>query len=177
MMNVKIAPALIACCIVAAGCGKARPAASPAPLKNEPNGFGGIAWGTEASLLPPGMEEDRMSGFMQQTAGIRLFRKAKEDVDLGGATPSKVQYGFYKGRFYLAMVEFRGGADFDKIAGVLGERHGPGLRVEEGKAVSWIGRKVDILLLRKGVLICVYKPISEEKERDDGEKAERLIKG
>jgi len=175
-MRTGILAAVIACGIIAAGCGKTGPQKPPAPLKNEPDGFGGLAWGTEVGKLPAGMAEDRMSDFMHQTAGMRLYRKLKEDAGLGGAVLSKVQYGFYKGRFYLVKVEFRGAGNLDKINKALSEKHGTGVEEKREGAVGWIGEKVDILLMKKGMLMYVYKPIDQEKIKEDKEKRARVMK-
>ncbi|MEI6634689.1 MAG: hypothetical protein WCP22_12860 [Chlamydiota bacterium] len=175
-MRAGILAAVIACGMIAAGCGKTGPQKHPAPLKNEPDGFGGLAWGTEVGKLPAGMAEDRMSDFMHQTAGMRLYRKLKEDADLGGAALSKVQYGFYKGRFYLVMVEFRGAGNFDRINRALSEKHGAGAEEQRAGAVSWMGEKVDLLLMKNGRLMYVYKPIDAEKLKDDKDKIARVRK-
>lgn len=169
-MKTGIAAAVIVCCAIAAGCGQGAPRKPREPLKNEPAGFGGIAWGTEIGKLPPGMVEDRMSDFMHRTAGMRLYRKEKEDVDLGGALLSKVQYAFYKGRFYMAIVEFHGAGNFDRILASLSGKHGAGTRERREDAVGWTGEKVDILLTKRGMLMYVFIPIDAEKTRDERER-------
>jgi hypothetical protein len=160
--------------MLAAGCGKA--GFTPAPLKNEPDGFGGLAWGTEAAKLPAGIAEDRMSDFMHQTTGMRIYRKSREDADVGGAVLTKVQYAFYNGRFFMAVIEFRGTDGFDRIRRALSEKHGRGTEDAQAGAVSWVGEKVDILLMKKGTLMYVYKPIDLEKMRDEKEKRARVMK-
>lgn len=42
--------------------------------------------------------------------------------------------------------------------------------------MSWIGKRVDILLVKKGMLMYVYKPIDEEKLKDEKEKLARVRK-
>lgn len=170
--GIRAGTAVAVCAALAAGCGGA--GGRPSPLKNEPEGFGGLTWGIEAAKLPPGMSPDPMSDFIHRTTGMRLYRAQAEDAQLGGVPLARVRYAFYKGRFFMVLAEFRGPDAFERIGRALDERHGTGSRTPGPGGRSWIGERVDILLLERGRLAYVYKPIDAEKAKDEREKRARV---
>lgn len=75
------------------------------PETPEPEGFGGIRWGEEASgvagLSPKGVSDH-----------LVVYRKVPELTVFGGAALEQADYYFYFGKFMGAQVSFRGLANF-----------------------------------------------------------------
>lgn len=100
-----------------------------------PSGFGGIAWGTPLSRLT-GMTVADDSG------QVKYYRRAGDPPNLGGAALKRLSYGFYKEKFYSALIEFEGRGNFEKIKAHLLKTHGEAARVG-GEGTNYMWRTAD----------------------------------
>jgi len=84
------------------------PAGKPAPpavFAANPEGFGGIAWGTPAAELPQLTPADGA-----EAEGETLYVRQDEVTSLAGVPVERVEYRFRDGRFVRAVVYLGGGA-------------------------------------------------------------------
>lgn len=89
------------------------------PEPREPDGFGGVRWGEDAStvdgLSPKGT-----------TDHLVIYRRMPELTVFGGAAVDKVDYFFSFGKFMGAQVSFRGRVNFTLLKTYLISRYGTG---------------------------------------------------
>jgi LysM repeat protein len=80
-------------------------AADPA---KKPDGFRGVAWGTDVSTL-------KDMTLVETDGDFADYDRTGDKKDLGGMPVEMVTYGFYKGQFYHAAIAYAGGTGFDAI--------------------------------------------------------------
>jgi hypothetical protein len=99
-------------------------APSPA-FQNEPDGFGGITWGTEVSTLR-GMVYDSMYSW---AAGITSFYTRKGDIlSMGKAKLASIRYGFFEGKFSDVLIEVRKRGNWLALKTACFEKYGRGFK-------------------------------------------------
>jgi hypothetical protein len=129
-------------------------------------GFMGIAWAANIRELP----EMKLMG---EDGDQKFYTRDGEKFEIQGIVPDKVVYGFYKGRFYSAMVYFTSMKSFEKIRDSFGKEHGNPFRPDEsGRKFFWASNKINILLtyddnLNQGRISYFFQPIEAEIEQDE----------
>ena len=143
----------------------------PAQAYTPPTGFRGIPWGTDVSTL-----RDEMF-LVNENQVMSIYARYTEKYAVGEANLLRVQYCFYKGRFYAAFLEFEGHSNFLPLKEAMTAIHGPGLQSNRfvEKYIWGIQSRVTISLdyspaTTKGTLFFVYTPIADEQRADDRQK-------
>ena len=102
----------------------------------EPDGFAGIKWETEISTLPGMMyyRNDPSHG------GITFYVREGEPFKLGKGKVRLIQYGFWKGKFYVGMVTTQGLSNWDALKAAVFDQCGKGARPFINKEeYLWVG--------------------------------------
>ena len=141
-------------------------------FQNEPDGFRGIKWGTNISELSE-------MGLIEDDGESKFYVRKNDKMQIGDADLELIAYVFYKDRLYGVMVKYSSSLNFSKLKETLFQVYGSGRRpnpfMEE---YHWYGSSVLIGLdfneiWEKGSISYFYKPIVEEKEGDEKEKAKK----
>ena len=131
---------------------------------SEPDNFKNIKWGAQVGTIS-GLEQ------IAEEGDLRLFEKKDDDLKAGAVNLDKIIYGFYKGRFYTAMVYFPA-ASFDAmkeyLAGQFGQPQPLQPGGDKGKCL-WDGPNVTMFVVAdtgsgSGRLSYMYKPLQLESE-------------
>ncbi len=101
----------VACCVALAG------TALAADPEKKPDGFRGIAWGTEISGLKDMVLVEKDGDFAD-------YDRQNDKMDLGGMPVAVVTYGFYKDQFYHAAIGYEGTTGFDAVQEHLVAKYG-----------------------------------------------------
>ncbi len=113
------------------------------PSGSEPYGLGGISWGTDLSILQ-GMEHYRTD---KSHGGIEFYIRKGEALRIGGETFEKVQYGFWKGKFYVGMVRVNGQARWSSLKKAIFTHYGEGAKpFKNREEYLWTGEDVTMAL-------------------------------
>ena len=111
-------------------------------FKNEPDGFGGIKWGTDISTLS-GMK----CAINPLDSNINSCRKKKDKLQIGGAKLSIISYEFYKDKFSSVTIFTEGPVNFNAIKDVFFMKFGSGKQENEYiKRWYWTGDITNIVL-------------------------------
>jgi len=98
---------------------------SSSAFQNEPDGFGGIIWGTDISMLA-GMTYDSKYSW---AAGTTTFYTRKGDLlTLGEAKPVCIRYGFFNGKLSDVLIETRGRNNWLALKKACFEKFGQGFK-------------------------------------------------
>jgi hypothetical protein len=131
-------------------------------FQNEPEGFGGIKWGTNISevndllLVESGKDTD-------------YYCRKNDQMKIGDSNIDRMSYGFYKNRFYVVLVEYTGYLNFTKLKAILFGQYGKPERPNQlMEKYFWSGGTVDIFfdyndMLKNGNIYYVFRPIQQEK--------------
>ncbi len=110
---------------------------------SEPYGLGGIAWGTDLSILQ-GMEHYRSD---KSHGGIDFYIRKGEALRIGGETFERVQYGFWKGKFYVGMIRVDGQARWNTLKKAIFTHYGEGAKpFRNREEYLWTGEDVTMAL-------------------------------
>jgi hypothetical protein len=129
----------------------------------EPDEFRGVRWGTPLDQLP-GLHVLAEEGDYKFCEN-RYDKMAFEQVEV-----EKIVYGFYKNRFYNAMIYFRTSGKLAELKKALTRRHGDPIQPEQAEnKYFWNGHTVDILMTfdagsDAGRISYSFKPIQLESE-------------
>jgi hypothetical protein len=110
---------------------------------NEPEGYNGIKWETKLSNL------DRMKHFRTDPShgGIEFYIREGDTFTLENGKQKMVHYGFWKEKFYIAMVSTKGLGEWDALKQAVFKKFGEGakpfLNQEE---YLWVGKNVVMAL-------------------------------
>ncbi|MGA7579236.1 MAG: hypothetical protein ACLQUW_08975 [Desulfobaccales bacterium] len=89
----------------------------------EPDGFRGIKWGTDISILR-GME-------LVEDDGLDKFYKNKEDnMMIGAAQLSEIIYVFWDGKFASILIQTNGQKNYGHLKDACFEKFGKGMRTD-----------------------------------------------
>jgi hypothetical protein len=132
------------------------------PAAGEPDNFRGVKWGNNSSSL---------SGFSQiaQEGELTFFEKNSDPLQMEDVRLDQIIYGFYKGRFYTAMVYFPS-AGFAGMEKVMTRQLGtPSQPDKTPSKLIWDSPNVSVLLTSddndgSARLLYLYKPIQLEVE-------------
>jgi len=113
-------------------------------FQNEPDGFGGIAWGTNVSTLS-GMVYDSQYTW---TAGTTSFYRRKGDtLRFGEAQLLFLKYGFFEGKFSDVMIETRGRKNWVALKRVCFEKYAQGFKKNYYiESYRWSGKITSMVL-------------------------------
>jgi hypothetical protein len=134
-------------------------------FQNEPDGFRGIKWGTNISELP----DMRLA---EDTGEEKYYQRMNDKMQIGDSELERIVYGFYKNRFFVAIVTCRDHTNFLKLKETLFQLYGRGYSPNPAvEKYYWLGNSVDVILdfkdvSLKGLIWFSYKPILEEEQRD-----------
>jgi hypothetical protein len=99
-----------------------------APLPRPPwDGFRGIAWGTNVKDIQ-GMKLVRASRLL----GTAFYKRANDKLAMGRARLTKIEYGFYKDRFYHVWIDSASPADFEALKLAVFATYGKGHSLGSG---------------------------------------------
>jgi hypothetical protein len=137
---------------------------------DEPDGFRGIKWGTAISECPDMVRQAELKDTI-------LYHRANDKMVIGDAVVDQVLYGFYKGRFYYANINFSNLVNFKGVKDTLFQAYGDGAQSNPyiDKYV-WLGNSVKMILsysVGKGNIGMFYWPIVQEKNAADKEAARK----
>jgi len=104
---------------------------------SEPDGFGGIKWETELSTL------DGMIHYRRDPShgGIEFYTKERNTLKLGKGKFRTIQYGFWKGKFYVGMITTQGLSNWNALKEAVIDKYGEGARLFSNKEeFLWVGK-------------------------------------
>jgi hypothetical protein len=166
--------------------------------RSEPDGFGGIRWGTEISALGDmeKVEQDKSSN-----SDLAWYIRKNDVLAIGKAKLERIFYSFWMGSFEGVWIDFKGDENFKTLKKELLERFGKARESEEdlekmgkgarreplpadraGAFYAWWGEKTDIFLSysqdrHKGTLTMNSRKVREERRDYEKEKEkEKRIK-
>ena len=130
----------------------------PVQAYTPPSGFRGIAWGTLASTL----EADLV--LVDDSPDVKYYTRLSEKYTLGEATLDRITYGFFRGRFYTALIQFHGLSNFQTISEALRQTFGPATQPNRyiDRFVWGLNTSVVILADKAGVIF-QFGPIAQEE--------------
>jgi len=109
----------------------------------EPDGFRGIKWGTHISTLK-GMEYVRTD---PSFGGIKMYRRIGDVLQIGGAKLKKIEYCFWRGRFYSVFVYTSGDVNWLGLKEAVFEKFGKGYQPNEFiERYVWGGTRTGMML-------------------------------
>ena len=114
---------------------------------SEPDGFGGIKWGTEFSEVKSDMVELRsISDPAEPDVKIKVYYIKKADhLNMGEAQLDKIEYVFWQRKFAEVRITATGPENFDHLKKSLFEKYGTVDKPFQG-AYSWEGSVTRIAL-------------------------------
>jgi len=120
---------------------------SPFKANSEPDGFGGIKWGTEFSEVKSDMAESRsIANPTEPDVKIKIYYTRKGDnLKMGEAQLDKIEYGFWKGKFAEGYIASTGPENFNHLKKFLFEKYGTVDKSAQG-LYSWNGPVTRIAL-------------------------------
>lgn len=139
--------------VTAMGCASYTPAPVYTPNENcklvgfkpglEPGGVNGIKWETEVSTLK------EMKSYRKDSShgGIHFYLKAGDGYKLRNGKLIPIQYGFWRGKFYVGMVMTEQASDWGALKESVFEKFGMGAKPFSNKEeYLWIGRGATMAL-------------------------------
>lgn len=148
--------------VAAMGCARYTPASVYTPNENcklvgfkpglEPGGFNGIKWETEVSTLKD------MKSYRKELShgGIHFYLKVGDGYKLKNGKLIPIQYGFWREKFYVAIVMAEQASDWEALKESVFEKFGMGAKpFSNREEYLWIGKDATMALrydenLRKG---------------------------
>jgi hypothetical protein len=133
---------------------------------NEPDGFGGIKWGTKISTLK-GMSK---LGTDPSFGGIDIYIRKGEELKFGDAKLSGIQYGFWKGKFADVRITVKGKENWPVLKNAVFAKYGKGNQADPNvEKYAWFGTVSAIGLeymeaSQTGLLYIVSTEISKEQK-------------
>lgn len=128
----------------------------------EPDNFRGIKWGADSSSLSG---SNRIAG----EGHLAFYEKDNDSLQLEGIKLDQVIYGFYKNRFYTAMIYFQA-SEFSRMKEIMTAKLGePVMPDKTPSKLVWDGSTVTVLLTSAGDsnsarLAYLFKPLQLEIE-------------
>jgi len=119
------------------------PVSLPA-FQNEPDGFGGIAWGTNVLTLS-GMVYD--SQYTWAAGTTSFYRRKGDTLRFGEAQLLSLKYGFFKGNFTDVLIETRGRKNWVALKGACFEKYAQGFKENYYiESYRWSGKMTSMVL-------------------------------
>jgi hypothetical protein len=118
--------------------------ASSLSFQNEPDGFRGIAWGTDISTLS-GMVYDSQHTWAAGTTSF--FRKKGNDLSMGKTKLASIRYGFFEGKMSDVLIEARGRKNWLALKAACFEKYGQGFKENfYQENYRWSGKITSMIL-------------------------------
>ncbi len=130
--------------VVIFGCGQG--SISPYKANSEPDGFGGMMWGTQFSVVKSDMVELRSTNDPSEP-GVKIkiyYTKKGDNLKMGTVSLDRVEYVFWRGEFAEVRISSRGSENFDSLKQFLFEKYGTVSKFQG--AYSWEGSVTRISL-------------------------------
>jgi hypothetical protein len=115
----------------------------------EPQGFNGIKWETELSTL------DQMKPYRKDSShgGIDFYLRAGDGYKLKNGKLLPIQYGFWRGKFYVGLVMTEQDSDWGALKESVFEKFGGGAKpFTNQEEYLWIGKDATMALRFDGLL-------------------------
>ena len=131
-------------------------------FQNEPDGFRGIKWGTNIRELTDML-------VVESGKDTLYYARKTDNMKIGDADIGQISYGFYKNRFFVALVEYKGYVNSTKLKAILIGQYGkPEQPNQLMEKYFWSGQTVDIYfdyneMLKSGNIYYSFRPIQQEK--------------
>jgi hypothetical protein len=77
-------------------------AAAGGAFQGEPDGYGGLSWGTPLESLAGSME---YAGTLKEHPDTTVYRRAQDDLIFGRARLKTIEYGFTNGRLTVVTLK------------------------------------------------------------------------
>ena len=109
----------------------------------EPQGFNGIKWETQLSAL------DKMKFYRKESAhgGIDFYLRAGDGYKLKDGKVLPIQYGFWREKFYVAVVMTEKASDWDALKESVFEKYGAGAKpFTNQEQYLWTGKNTTMAL-------------------------------
>lgn len=109
----------------------------------EPEGFNGIKWETKLLTLE-GMKLYRKD---PSHGGIEFYLKEGDAFKLGNGKLIPIQYGFWRGKFYVGMVTTQDPFDWNALKETVFDKFGEGAKPFSNKEeYLWVGKNAVMAL-------------------------------
>jgi hypothetical protein len=110
---------------------------------SEPEGFNGIKWEAKLSSLE-GLKHYRTDS---SYGGIEFYLKEGDTFKLGNGKLIPVEYGFWRGKFYVGMVITKGLPDWNALKEAVFNQFGEGAKSFRNKEwYLWLGENAVMAL-------------------------------
>jgi len=109
----------------------------------EPQGYNGIKWETQLSTL------DKMKFYRKESAhgGIDFYLRAGDGYKLKDGKVLPIQYGFWREKFYVAVVMTEKASDWDALKESVFEKYGAGAKpFTNQEQYLWTGKNATMAL-------------------------------
>lgn len=107
---------------------------------SEPDGFRGLKWGTDISTLSD-MEYHKTGG------DIQIYVKKNDELKMGKATLEKIEYDFWRGKFYGVHIYTRGYTNWVALKNAVFKKYGKGFQGNKNiEKYDWSGKKTEMML-------------------------------
>lgn len=140
---------------------------------SEPDGFRDIKWETNLKILP-GM---RHVGAHLSYKGVEKYVKPGDDLTIGGAKLEKIEYLFWREKFFAVEIHTKGFSKFDILKKVVFEKFGRGDQPNKSlERYIWKGSKTGMRLVyskffEKGILFIYSLKLDKEAKEYSQQKA------
>jgi hypothetical protein len=134
----------------------------------EVDGFRGLKWGTELSVVESEMTYIRTD---PSFGGIKYYRKLGDELKIGGAELENIEYGFWRDRLCCVLIDFRDELNFMALRDAAMEKFGRSS--QPNKYIDkhfWVNDPVGYIMIsyskisRKGVMHMASRKIVGEQE-------------
>jgi hypothetical protein len=106
-------------------------------IGTEPDGYNGIKWETKLSTIE-GMKHSRTD---PTHGGIEFYVREGDMFKLENGKDKPVQYGFWREKFYVAVVNTKGPEEFDALKNAVFKKFGVGAKpFTNREEYLWIGK-------------------------------------
>lgn len=111
----------------------------------EPDGYGGLSWGTPLNSVVGSME---YLGTRKKTPDTMVYRRAQDDPVFGRARLKAIEYGFTRGRLTVVTLKVDSLLQYLLMKEEVLRRYGPG-REEDPRAerFRWEGERTGMRLV------------------------------
>jgi len=129
----------------------------------EESHFRGVQWGAAAGSQQ-GLEQ------VAQDGTLTFYSRKGEELQVENIPVERIVYGFYKDRFYSALVYFRTEESMARFKEAMRRRYGDPVQTEPGQErFFWNTNSLSVLLnydpaTQSGRFSCFFKPIQIEAE-------------
>jgi hypothetical protein len=110
---------------------------------SEPEGYNGIKWEANLSTL----EKMKYSRTDPTHGGIKFYVKEGDTFKLENGKHKPVQYGFWREKFYVAVVSTKGPEEFSALKDAVFKKYGAGAKpFTNREEYLWVGKNVVMAL-------------------------------